>query len=456
MLGAIAAGSRQAAEAGAWALREGGTAVDAAVAAVFGAFVAEGPLTGPAGGGFILLRSPAGELTALDCFFAVPSASRAPMDEVVIDFGDASTQVFHVGAGSVAVPGLVAGLAAAHARGGRLPWRRLLDPAIELGRAGITTTAEQAFLHEILTPILQRERGGQYLYGTPGLVRTDVLVPALKAIAARGTGAVEQLLDDLVDDLAEYRVVEREPLETVFADAVVVATPAPSMGGAVVIEALGELERHPAGGPGTLEEARATAAALARGYGITDARPGGAKPTGTTNVSVIDGDGGVAAISSTLGSGSGVFTDGFQLNNMLGELDVIGDTPRPAGSRLPSMMTPTIALVDGRPRLVVGSAGSVRLAGAIAQVLAAVVRRGLEVETAIERPRLHVDPGVVHVEGGWDAQVADGLERDGWSVLRWADRNLFFGGVSAVEIASNGRLGAAGDPRRGGVGLVVG
>ena len=98
MRGAVAAGNRHTAEAGAWALAQGGNAVDAVVAAALAAFVAEGPLTGPAGGGFFLLRDAGGEPTLLDCFFAVPSRPQEPMDEVLIDFGDASTQVFHVGA----------------------------------------------------------------------------------------------------------------------------------------------------------------------------------------------------------------------------------------------------------------------------------------------------------------------------------------------------------------------
>ena len=72
MRGAIAAGNRHSADAGAWALREGGTAVDAAVAATLAAFVMEGPLTGPAGGGFALLHEPGQGATLLDCFFAVP------------------------------------------------------------------------------------------------------------------------------------------------------------------------------------------------------------------------------------------------------------------------------------------------------------------------------------------------------------------------------------------------
>jgi gamma-glutamyltranspeptidase/glutathione hydrolase len=141
---------------------------------------------------------------------------------------------------------------------------------------------------------------------------------------------------------------------------------------------------------------------------------------------------------------------------MLGELDVIGDEPREAGARLPSMMTPTVVVDDeGRPRLVAGSAGSVRLAGAIVQVVEGVVGQELSVGEAISRPRLHVDGETAHVEGGWPADVALALEDDGFDVRRWSDRNLFFGGVSAVERRANGVLGAAGDPRRGGHGVAV-
>ncbi|MFN8222020.1 MAG: gamma-glutamyltransferase [Gaiellales bacterium] len=456
MRGAIAAGSRQAAEAGAWALTEGGTAVDAAVAAVLAAFVSEGPLTGPAGGGFVMFEEAGGVVTSLDCFFAVPAAPPGVMDEVVIDFGDASTQVFHVGPASVATPGLVQGLAVAHARGGRLAWHSLARPAIELARRGFQTTPEQAFLIEILVPILQRQAEGRHIYGAPGSVCTDRLVPALELIADAGADAIPELFPDLNGDLERYEVIDREPVSVEFAGATVLATPEPSVGGKVVRAALEVLERAGRDSAlGSAEEAVALARALAAGYGDAAAATGGVKPTGTTNVSVVDVDGAVAVISSTLGSGSGVFTHGFQLNNMLGELDVIGTLPREPYARLPSMMTPTVAVNDGRPRLVVGSAGSVRLSGAIVQVVAATIGRGLSVGEAIDRPRVHVDGRLVHVEGGWAAEVAAALEADGWEVVRWADRNLFFGGTSAVELLASGELRAAGDPRRGGVGLVV-
>ena len=104
----------------------------------------------------------------------------------------------------------------------------------------------------------------------------------------------------------------------------VATCPPPSLGGAVVAEGLETLDGFGA----TPEQALAPALvdALSAGYGGS-ARL--APLTGTTHVSVLDGEGNAAALSSTLGSGSGVFSQGFQLNNMLGELDVIGTEPRP-------------------------------------------------------------------------------------------------------------------------------
>ena len=215
-------------------------------------------------------------------------------------------------------------------------------------------------------------------------------------------------------------------------------TPAPSRGGAIVAAALERLATA-----NTLEE---RARALERGY---EAAPPLAV-AGTTQISVLDSSGNAAALSSTLGAGSGIFRGGTQLNNMLGELDVVGHAPKVPGARLASMMTPTLVLEDGRPRLALGSAGSVRLAGAIAQVADAVLR-GTPVDEAIDNPRIHVDGDVLHLEGGLME-----LAPEGWNAVRWSGRNLYFGGVAAVERCADGSLAAAGDPRRGGHGIVVG
>ena len=120
------------------------------------------------------------------------------------------------------------------------------------------------------------------------------------------------------------------------------------------------------------------------------------------------------------------------------------------------MMAPSMVLADGRPRLVVGSAGSIRLRAAILQIVVNVLDHGLTAEDAIQAPRVHFDDGVLQLEGGLAPGTADALEESGYTVHRWAGGNLYFGGAAAVAIREDGRLEAAGDPRRGGAGMVVG
>ncbi len=144
MKGAVAAGHRLTAEAGARMLAEGGNAVDACVAAAFAAWVTESPLTGPGAGGFALVRPGDGRPARLaDFFVATPGHGRDPaeggqMEAVDIGYGDAeATQVFRIGSASCAVPGAAAGLETVHAEYGRLPWAELVaagDRARPLGR----------------------------------------------------------------------------------------------------------------------------------------------------------------------------------------------------------------------------------------------------------------------------------------------------------------------------------
>jgi len=421
MQGAIAAGHPLTAEAGARVLRGGGNAVDALLAAAFTAFVTEGPLTGPVGGGFLLVHEPGGDTTVFDCFFGVPTTRLGRMEEVLIDFGDSGTQVFHIGRGSVAVPGLLAGLEEAHRRFATREWSDLVAPSVDLAREGFVRDEPRAFLHRILEGVLLREEGGRRIYGDPARVSTAELAPTLERVRDAGAASVFELLPEFEADLRAYRVATPEPLETEVLGSRILSMPRPSLGGAVVERVLELLAATPE--PTLADEARA----ISDAYG-----PSGAGPlTGTTHVSVVDSSGMAAALSSTLGSGSGVFRGGTQLNNMLGELDVIGPGEHLPGERLASMMTPTLVLEAGRPRLVIGSAGSVRLAGAIAQVTWRILK-GAHVADAINAPRVHVDGATVHLEGGWSDVEAAALPAD-WDVVRWEGINLFFGGVQAVE-----------------------
>src|SRR5438067_10158 len=169
MRGAVAAGHPLTAEAGARILSEGGNAVDACIAAGFASWVVESPLTGPGGGGFMLVHQARdGTTRLLDFFVAVPGLGRSrrpvEMDSVDVDFDRETAQMFHIGSASCAVPGNAAGLEAAYRAYGSLPWRRLVEPAIELARTGFELTRQQAYLHAILDLILRHTPEGRRVY----------------------------------------------------------------------------------------------------------------------------------------------------------------------------------------------------------------------------------------------------------------------------------------------------
>src|ERR687887_2950362 len=174
MGGAIPAGNKVTAETGARVLAAGGNAVDACIAAAFASWVADSTLTGPGGGGFMLVhRAHDRGARLLDFFVAVPgrglpSHERAEMEEVDVDFDRETSQVFHIGAPSIAVPGTPAGLEAAHRAYGTRPWAELVAPAVELAREGVELTRPQAYLHAILDVILRHTEEGRRIYQRDG------------------------------------------------------------------------------------------------------------------------------------------------------------------------------------------------------------------------------------------------------------------------------------------------
>jgi gamma-glutamyltranspeptidase / glutathione hydrolase len=500
--GAIAAGHPLTAEVGASVLGEGGNAVDACIAAGFASWVVESPLTGPGGGGFMLVHRARDRTTRLlDFFVAMPGLGRAPrkaveMESIDVDFDRETAQVFHIGPASCAVPGNAAGLEAAHRSYGSLPWRELVAPATALAQAGFALTRQQAYLHAILDVILRHTAEGRRVYRRRAAgerLRLPDLAVTLERIGDHGARDLYEgeLARAIVShlrqaggvvspaDLRAYRVVRRRPLDAPFRGVDVLTNPPPSSGGVLIGYGLRLLDGLPHERAGSAE-AMALLAEVMReqssarrmrfagdlyrgglaGRLLADETTRGAVArvravSSTTHISVVDGEGNAASLSASAGSGSGVIVPGtgIHLNNMLGEYDLRG--PARAGARLTSMMAPSLVLERGQPRLVVGSAGSVRLRGAILQVVVNVVDHGLGVEAAITAPRVHLEEDELHCEGGAEASQLDRLEAMGYPLVRWRRRNLYFGGVSAVELRRDGSLAAAGDPRRGGHGIVV-
>jgi gamma-glutamyltranspeptidase/glutathione hydrolase len=509
-VGVVAAGHRLTARAGAEALARGGGAVDAVCAAAFAAAVAESPLTGPAAGGFLLTRAPDGATALLDFFVAAPGLGPrgrpldpAELSSFTVPFGGAD-QVFHIGPASVAVPGMIAGLGEAHRRAGRLALAELAEPAVRLAREGVVLGTENAYLHEILGGMLTATPEAAAIYAPGGRLLGEgervVFHDLGETLAHLGQAGASSMRDGALaraivahqeetgglvthDDLAGYRVVERAPLEIEYRGVTVLTNPPPSSGGVLIAAALGDLAARP---PPRDDVAhyRAIASAGAAANALRDddftrdlqeedslerlwarlaggaGSPGGPspptsrKPAGsTTHISAVDAEGGMASLSSSNGSGSGVVVPGtgILLNNMLGEEDLNpgGFGGLPAGVRMTSMMAPTLLLRGGEPVLALGSAGSNRLRSAILQTMVSVIDGGLDCAAAVARPRVHPEGDGVDVEGGVPEAAVAALAADGHGLRRWGAANLFFGGVSAAGRGDAG-LEAAGDFRRGG------
>src|SRR5918994_1024149 len=289
MRGVVAAGHPLTARAGADVLRGGGNAVDAAVAAVLMSFVAESPLTGPGAGGFMLVLG-LGETLERFCSSRLSELTEAPA---------------------------------------------------RAAREGVEVVPMQAFLFEVLEPILTSTPECAAIYAPQGrllkegdMIRLPELADLLDRLGAEGpgflySGDVAAAVSDWVlerggmlsrDDLGSYGVIEREPARVTYRGREVLTNPPPSSGGMV---------------PGT----------------------------------------------------------GMHLNNMLGEQDLnpLGFHRHTPGARVPSMMAPTVVLSEGRPEIAIGSAGSNRIRSAILQTVLGVVDHGLPAQDAVSAPRLHVE-----------------------------------------------------------------
>ncbi|HUS93695.1 MAG TPA: gamma-glutamyltransferase [Patescibacteria group bacterium] len=179
----------------------------------------------------------------------------------------------------------------------------------------------------------------------------------------------------------------------------------------------------------------------------------------TSHISVIDGQGMAVSLTTTAGESAGYVVPGtgFIPNNILGEADLHpeGFHRRKAGSRIPTMMTPTVVLYNGKIRLVVGSGGSIRIRSAILQVLTNLLDFEMRLDNAVNVSRYHLESGVFQCELGYDPQAVDTLELLGYPVNRWDRRSIYFGGAHSVSRTPSGHLVAAGDNRRGGAKVVV-
>jgi gamma-glutamyltranspeptidase/glutathione hydrolase len=492
--GIVAAGHPLTAQAGVRVLREGGNAVDAAVAAMLTSFAAEPLLTGLGAGGYMLVAGGGQEPALLDFFVAAPSgrpACGAPagsdrpagavaeLQAVDVSFGDAA-QVFHIGPASCGAYGAPAGVCEAARRWGTIPLAQLAAPAAQLARDGVALNHGQAYVAEILGDLLTSTPECAALWAPAGrilregeVLRNDDLGDALERLGTEGAepfyrGDVAATVCEWLDarggslsasDLAGYRAIDREPVRMAYRDRELLTNPPPSAGGTLLAYALALLDRGPAPPTlsGVVEAMRAAQAERTPDFleGLSDddflERFCSSRLGATTHISVLDADGRACSATCTNGEGSGVVVPGtgLHLNNVMGEEDLnpFGFHRHPPGRRMPSMMAPSIVMREGEVELVLGSAGSNRIRSALLQTIVGAVDHDLDAREAVDAPRVHFESGVIYAEPG---VALDELEQRGAQVVRFSGLNLFFGGVQAVRRRGT-ELTGAGDPRRGGV-----
>lgn len=521
MRGAIAAGSAVTAAAGAEILENGGNAIDAVVAACLACAAGEPTLTSLAGGGVLLYRDgKSGELTLCDFFSNAPGVGggdpppQLDFYGVDLNFGPA-IQRFHIGAASAAVPGAIPGLFTAQERWGGLPLSVVIEPACRALRDGVVLGAWQASAAALLTPILTATEASKRQFAPTGRLIGEGdrycipgLADTLEALAKEGwrkhyDGPLRQALlassgreaGGLLTaaDLDAYEVLLREPLAFDYRGHRVHSNPPPAAGGELIGLLLSLLEvvpaaRREAGSEAWLhalcqamrvcEQARALDAgrvmaparvahwreayAALLDQPLASEPPDKDGPPSTTHVSVIDAEGNAAAVTFSYGEGNGIMIgeSGIMNNNLMGEDDLFpqGFFRWPVGTRLATMMSPTIFVSPEGDIVVMGTGGSNRIRTALPQVIAKLLEQpgALDPRSATEASRVHFEAGVLSGETFDDAERAAVLERLGpEKLVLFEQPNLFFGGVHLVCKRADGTLDGAGDPRRAGTCVVV-
>ena len=522
--GMVVAQESRAARIGVEMLDRGGNAVDAAVA-VAAALAVTYPRAGNlGGGGFMVIHLTKGNRdTAIDYRETAPAAATPTM---FLDAqGAPDPQKSRDSALSIGVPGTVAGLALAEEKYGshKIAFADLLAPAINLAQEGFPVEDDLADSLPKARARLARwpSSAAIFLNGDEVPREGDLLLQpdladTLQAIADGGPRAFYQgpIAQEIaaavraaggimtVDDLANYRAVERPVVRGTYRGYDIVSMPPPSSGGVALIEALNILEGYDLAKFGRGEKSlHLTIEALKRAYadravymgdpdrvsvpvarliakkhaaelraGITDkatpaadihpGQPSQSEGRNTTHFSVIDRDGNAVSNTYTLNFSYGVGLvaegTGVLLNNELDDFTAkpgaanayglvgFGNNLPAPGKRPLSSMTPTIVLKDGKPFLVTGSPGGSRIISAVLQVIENVIDFHMDLAEAVAAPRLHHQwqPDEVLVEPGFAPPLLEALKAAGHTVVPTEPHTA----ANSIEVTKDGYVGVA-DPR---------
>ena len=499
MKGVVSAGDTNSAQAGADILKQGGNAYDAALAVMLAAPLTEPLFTSLGGGGFLLGLEKGKKPELYDFFVQVPKkrVEEPEFYPIYVDFG-AAVQEFHIGAGSVAIPGLVEGIYQVHKDKGTLPLSEIIKPAVKYARQGVYLSSMQASFVKLLEPIFTSTKSSMDVYGIDDknlidethLFKNPAYADFLEAFAKEGSKVfyegvvadeIEKIMKEndgliLKEDLKNYQCIKREPIDFNYKGYEIVTNPPPSGGGILIAFTMKILEKYELKDFRSFEyvkgmiEAFNTTSDFRREHVDEFLHDEKLKDIlqndrliknycttmhsrlnlwgNTTHLSVIDELGNAVSVTTTNGEGSGhvIPSSGIMLNNMMGEEDLNphGWFAWEEGLRLPSMMAPTAVLKDGKPELILGSAGSNRIRSAITQTMINNLDYGKSLHESINSPRIHFEKGSVCMEPDCSQAIRDELEKH-YKLQYFDDLNVFFGGVQAVD----GNLNGGCDSRRG-------
>jgi gamma-glutamyltranspeptidase / glutathione hydrolase len=260
--GLVVCVSAPACDAGAAILAKGGNAVDAAVATAFALAVTHPSAGNIGGGGFMIVRTPTGDVTSFEYREKAPLKSTKTM--YLGADGKIERDLTNAGYLAPGVPGTVRGLELAHKNFGRLPWKDVVSPAVALADGfTISTDLARSLNREVLGPMsvfptsiaaFAKPGSGDWMAGDR-LVQAD-LSRALRAIADDGADVfykgwiADRIAEDMKanggiitkDDLARYKAKERVPVRGTYKGYDIVSMPPPSSGGVVLLEMLNIVE----------------------------------------------------------------------------------------------------------------------------------------------------------------------------------------------------------------------
>lgn len=494
---AVAAPNSYAAQAALEVALQGGTAVDAAIAAMMTTYVTEPGIVSALAGGFVNIWPVGGDPIVIDGNVEMPGRG-LPRDrfggglrEIELNYGGGIT--IYAGSGSAATPGAFAAFEEGRSRFGRASMTDLMAPAIAVARDGFAIGVSGASYLEMAKDSLygfDPETRAQHIDATghapaPGsTVRNPDLALALEAVARQGfsslyTGDLAIAIADQMEregglitraDLASYVARTRPASRARLGHWDVAMNPPPSIGGPVLTAMLRLMSGASTSAEHTiltqervlryrathLDVAPDLEAAGRELLATLDANRLESLPTSkdTAHVSVVDASGMACAITSSAGYSSGVTISGtgLVLNNSLGEpeLNRLGLHALPPGTRLASNMAPTTARDDQGGVLAIGTPGADRITTALMQVLTRYATGGQTLQESVDAARLHVelqgDSFVVHYEP--DPATEATITAHGWTGMPHEAHDMYFGGVGAAQLTHDGRFLAAADPRR--------